>query len=93
MIRDVAQSGGHDVRRHGVGCGGGANVRLEPITIDNIDRAVKEAGNVVFQSGIVEDGHVGRRIEFNHYVDIAIRPIVAARTRTEQRRVSDTPRP
>jgi len=48
---------------NGVGRGGGANVRLKPGAGDNIDRAVEQAGYVLFQSGVIEDGDVRGRIK------------------------------
>ena len=67
----------------GVGRGGGANVRLQPLPTDNIDRAVEQAGNVIFQAGVVKNGDVGRRIEFHHDIDVAVGSVVAARAGTE----------
>src|SRR6266446_3020816 len=68
----------------GVDFGARANIGLEPFAADYVDWAVKPAGDVVLQSGVVEDGDAGRGIKFNHDVDVAVGPIVAARTRTEQ---------
>src|SRR6266852_467077 len=65
----------------GVGRGGGADVRLETVTVYNVNGAVEQTGNVVFQSGVVENGDVRRRIKFKHDVDVdvAVWPVVAAR--------------
>src|SRR6266851_2153173 len=73
----------------GVGRGGGADVRLETVTVYNVNGAVEQTGNVVFQSGVVENGDVRRRIKFKHDIDVAVGPVVAARTRAKQGRVTD----
>jgi hypothetical protein len=74
---------------NGVGRGGGANVRLKPGAVDNIDRAVEQARYVLFQSGVIEDRDVCGRIKFEHDVDVAVGPVVAARTGAEQRCLTD----
>jgi hypothetical protein len=51
-----------------VGRGDGANVRLKPLTVDNINRAVEQTRNVVFKSSVIKDSDAGRRIKFNHDV-------------------------
>src|SRR6266404_7095938 len=76
----------------GVDFGARANIRLEPFTADDIDWAVKQSSDVVLQSGVVEDGDASRRVKFNHDVDVAVGPIVAARTRTKQCRMTHTAR-
>src|SRR5216684_3718193 len=73
----------------GVGRGGGADVRLETVTVYNVNGAVEQTGNVVFQTGVVENGDVRRRIKFKHDVDVAVGPVVAPRPRAEQGRVTD----
>src|SRR5882672_803194 len=87
MSRSAAIAALESINR--VGRGGGADVRLKTITVHNIDRTVEQAGYVVFQPGVVENGDVRRRIKFNHDVDVAVGPVVAARTRAEQGRVTD----
>src|SRR5271165_3830367 len=77
---------------NGIGRGSGANVRLKPGAVDNIDRAVEQAGDVLFRSGVIEDGDVCGRIKFDHDVDVAVGPVVAARTGAEQRCVTDATR-
>src|ERR1700759_5329525 len=77
---------------NGVGRRSRANVGLQPVAVDNINRAVEQTGDVVFYPGVVEDGYLGRWIKFNHDVDVAVGPVVAPRTRTEQRRMTDAPR-
>src|SRR6266849_7355148 len=77
----------------GVDFGARANIRLEPFAADYVDWAVKQAGDAVLQSGVVEDGDAGRGIKFNHDVDVAVGPIVAARTRTEQCHMTHPTRP
>ncbi len=67
-------------------------MRLECITIDDIDLPVEQTADKVFQTDIIEDCHARRRIELDHNVDIAVRPMVAPRTRTEQGSVTHTPR-
>lgn len=76
-----------------VGRGGGTNGGFESVTVNDIDRAVKQSGNVFFQPGIVEDGDVSHGIEFDHDVDIAVGPVVTPRARAEEGGVPDAPRP
>ena len=68
------------------------NVRLKPVTVDNINRAVEQTGYVIFEAGVINNSDVGRRININHDVDVAIGPVIAACTRAEQGSVIDTPR-
>src|SRR5437870_3279498 len=76
----------------GVGRGGRTNVRLKPFTVDNINRAVEQTGNVIFEAGVVKDSDPGCRVKFNHDVNVAVGPVIAACTRAEQGSVTDTPR-
>ena len=46
MSRSAAIAASEGINR--VGYNGGASVRLQPLAADNIDRAVKQAGDVVF---------------------------------------------
>ena len=77
---------------NGVGRGGGTNVGLKPGAVDNIARAVEQAGYLLFQSGVIEKGDVCGRIKFDHDVDVAVGPVVAARTGAEQRCATDATR-
>jgi hypothetical protein len=46
MSRSAAIAVSERINR--VGCPGGADVRLQPVAADDIDRAVEQTGNVVF---------------------------------------------
>src|SRR5271163_2297436 len=76
----------------GVGRDGWPDVGLQPLPVHNINPPLKQAGDIFLDPDILVN--TDRRIgtDLDHYVGIAVRPVVAAGTRTEQRRVSDTAR-
>jgi hypothetical protein len=76
MSRRAAAAGFESI--DGVGRGGRTNVRLKPLTVDNINRAVEQTGDVIFESGVIKDSDAGRRIKFNHDVDVAVGPVIVA---------------
>src|SRR5207302_2896034 len=90
MSRSAAVAVSERINR--VGYYGGANVRLQPRAADNIDRAVEQTGDVVFQTGVVEHRDMRHRIKFHHDIDVTVRAGVATCARTEQRGVTDAAR-
>ena len=78
-MHDVAQGGAVLESIKGVARRGRTDVRLEPVAVDDIDRAFEQSGNIVFQSGIVKDGDLGRRIKFKYDVDITLWTLVNPR--------------
>jgi len=77
---------------NGVGRRGRTKVGLKTVAVDDINRAVEQTGYVVFQSSVVKDSDAGHRIKFDHDIDITVGPVVAARMRAEQGRVTDAAR-
>lgn len=65
---------------------------LERVTIDHIDRALKQSGNVIPQSHIIENGDVSLWIDVDHDIEVAVGPVLAARDRTEDGGVTNTAR-
>lgn len=54
-----------------------------------IDFAAEDLGQVVFQCDQTEQADMGLGVEFRCQIDIALRPCLAARRRTEQRQMPD----
>jgi hypothetical protein len=61
--------------------------RLQPLPVHNINAPLKQAGDIVLDPDILvnTDRRIG--IDLDHDVGVAVGPVVAACTRTEQRRV------
>src|SRR5437588_3277617 len=69
------------------------DIMFQSGAIDDIHRPLEEAGYIFFDACIVPEVWICLRIELHHDVDVAIRAIVAARGRAEQRGVRDAARP
>lgn len=84
MVRDVAQRGRRGTRSiMAWAVAAGTDIRLEAVSVYNVNRAVEQTGYVFFQSDIVKERNVGGRIKFNHDVDVTVGPVITARVRTE----------
>jgi hypothetical protein len=77
---------------NGVGRGGGTNVRLKPAAADDINRTVEQSRDAILERDVFVDADQGRRsgtpirdadqggrIDFDHDLDVAVGPVVAAR--------------
>src|SRR5437763_388244 len=73
----------------GIGGRRRADVRLKPRAINHIDRMVKESRNDLLQSDVLEPRDAGFGLDIDHDVEIAVRPIIAARDRAEDGRMDD----
>jgi hypothetical protein len=62
-------------------------VVLEGCTVDHIDPAAGETADLILHLNIIEQCDPSRRIELDQ--DIAVRRVVTARDRTEERGVPD----
>ena len=51
---------------------------LESLTVDHVDRAIEQTGDVILQPDVIEKSDVGFRIDIDHDVDIAVGPVLAA---------------
>lgn len=71
----------------------GAHIRFQAVTIHNIYGAIKQTGYVILESHILVHGHMRIRLNFNHDIDVAVRAIVAARTRAKQGSMSNAALP
>src|SRR6185312_707495 len=91
MSRSAASAGSERINR--VGRDGGFDVRLEPLAAHNIDGTIEQRRDVILERDILVDADPGGRIDFDHDVDIAVGPVVAAGTRAEQGGMADAARP
>jgi len=62
-------------------------MRLQALAIDDIHRLLEEAGDIILEADIVEDGYVRLGVEFHQNIDVAVGPSLAARNRAEQSRM------
>src|SRR5882672_11694254 len=69
-----------------------AQMGLQSIAIDHINRPIEQAGNVVLQPYVIEESDMSLGINIDDDVEIAIRPAIAARNRAENGGVADSPR-
>ncbi len=81
MSRKAAKPASESI--NSVGNSHWTNIRFQALTVNNIDWAIEKTSDVIFQSGIVEHGDMGIRIEFKHDVYIAVGPVISARARAE----------
>ncbi len=68
----------------GVGRHGRTKIGFKSLAADDVHAAVEACCDVVFQSDIIEEADMGLRIDLDHDVDIAVRPIIASGPRAEQ---------
>src|SRR5260370_1300606 len=68
-----------------------AETRLQRVAVDHVYGLLEKAGDVILKTDVIEHGHPGLGIELHQNVDIAVRAVVAARDRAEQRSVPDPP--
>jgi len=67
----------------GVGRGRRPHVRLKTLAADNINRTIEQLGDVILEGNLFVHAHLGRRIDLDHNIDVAVRPVVTARARAE----------
>jgi hypothetical protein len=60
MSRNAADAVSESI--NGIGRGGGPNVRLMPVAVNDFDRAIEQVSDVRFQSSVVKDGDMRRGI-------------------------------
>src|SRR6516162_9526537 len=74
-------------------CGRGwPDIGLEAVAADDIDGAVEKFRDVILERNVFKDADPGSRIDLNHNIDVAVRPVVATRSRAKQGCVTDAPR-
>src|ERR1700719_2112603 len=69
-----------------------AQMRLEGVAVDHVNRALKQAGNVISQSHVIENSDVRLRIDVDHDVEVTVVSVLAARDRTEDSGMTNTAR-
>src|SRR6266436_9139278 len=72
---------------------GPAQMRLEGLAVDYVHRMQEEARDILFHAHVVEDGHMGVGVKLDEDVYVAIRAVVAASHRAEQRGMRDPASP
>src|SRR3954452_1266929 len=90
MSRSAASAGSERINR--VGRDGGFDVGLEPFAAHDIDGTIEQRRNVILECNILVDADPGRRIDFDHDIDVTVGPVVAAGTRAEQGGMADAAR-
>ncbi len=60
-------------------------MRFQPFAVDDINRPVEERSNILLQAYIAPHAYAGFRVYINHDVDIALRCLITASNRAEQR--------
>src|SRR5258708_33991328 len=73
--------------------GGRAQMRLERVAVNHVNRTVEQAGDKFFQADIFVDRPFGSGLEFHQNIDVAVGAVVAPRDRTEPGRAADSPPP
>lgn len=68
-------------------------MRLERVAVDHVHWTVKQTGDVFLEAHVLVDRPFLPGLEFDKNIDIAVRPLIAARDRTEHGRASDAARP
>jgi hypothetical protein len=68
-------------------------MRLEGVAVDHVDRPVEQPGDVLLDIHVLVDRPFGSGLEFDQDVDVAVRPILAARDRAEHGCAADAARP
>ena len=96
MLKDVAKAPGRILARHSehanrVPQGARAGKRLQPARRHKIDPSAQQIRQV--KPDLRECYDADLRLELDHDVDVAVRPILAARGRTEHGRVRDSAPP
>src|SRR5271166_234425 len=77
---------------HGFPFGGRPNVRFQMAAVCDIDPAREQVAKILRNGDIFPQSDRRVRSDLDQNVDVAVRPIVAASARAEQRGVSDAPR-
>src|SRR6266436_875692 len=90
MSRSAPLSFSESIQR--IARGRRAQMGLERVPVDHVDRAVEQAGDKFFQADIFVDRPFGPGLEFHQNIDVAVGVVVAARDRTEHGRAADSAR-
>src|SRR4051794_1635871 len=84
ISRRAVSAGSEGIDR--LGGGRRADIGLEAVATDDVDGAIEEAGDVVLQLRVVEDGDARLGLDLDRDVDVAFGPSVAASERAEKGR-------
>src|SRR5437588_11413661 len=84
----VGLKGIDGVRRHGR-----PDMRLQSVAAYHVDGAIEQAGNIFFQTDVVEHSHARLGINLDHDIEVAIGPVLAASNRAEHGGMTDAARP
>src|SRR5271170_7462262 len=76
----------------GVGCRRRGYVGFQRLAVYDIDRAVEQGRNIFLKSYVTPNSHMRLGIDLDHNIDVAVGPVVAARTRAEQSGMTDAAR-
>src|SRR6266404_8152175 len=91
LISLSQRCGSEDLERiHRIALRQRADIGLQRLACDHIDRLAKEFGDIVLKPNIGVDVPNGLGIDIDQKVDVAVGTIVAAHSRTEQGGMGDT---
>jgi hypothetical protein len=65
------------------------NIGFQAVAAHHIDRTIKQTGNILFESCVIENRDVSLGINLDHNVGIAVRTVIAAYTRPEKSGMRD----
>src|SRR5690242_7108168 len=68
----------------GISQGGRTDVGLQALAIDDINGLFEKTGDVFLQFDVVEHRDPRGRIDFDHDIEVAVRPMIASCDRTKQ---------
>jgi hypothetical protein len=66
---------------------------LESVAAYHVDGAIEQAGNIFFQTDVIEHGHARLGINLDHDIEVAVGPVLAAYDRAEHGGMTDAARP
>jgi hypothetical protein len=69
-----------------------AQIGLQSLAVNHINRSVEEASDVVLQANVIEERDMGLGIDIDHDIEIAVGPILATRHRAEHGGMRDRAR-
>ena len=58
-------------------------MRFERCSVNYVDRPLEETGDILFKADVFVDRPFGPGLELDHYVEVAVWPVIATRKRPE----------
>src|SRR5439155_105673 len=54
-----------------------AQMRLQGLAVDHVNRYIEQTCNVIFQFDVIEKSDVGLGIDIDYDIEVAVRPVLA----------------